>query len=85
MQKINNGHRYLIYPSVTHGETMYNDIRKYLLSKKLKTYREDYPSYIRDTEDTENQKRYFRNRTNLFQVNDSNELMIKVYNKKKKK
>ena len=51
----------------------------------MKTYKVDYYLYISDAEDTEYQKRYFRNRTNLFQVNDSNELMIKVYNKKKKK
>ena len=48
---------------------MYNDIRKYLLSKKLKTYRADYPPYFLDAEDTENQKRYFRNKMNLFLIN----------------
>ena len=59
-----------IYPSFAHGETMYNDILKYLLSKILKTYRADYPSYFLDAEDTENQKRYFRNKMNLFLIND---------------
>ena len=62
---------------------MYNDIRKYLLSKKLKTYRADYPNYILDAKDSDNQKRYFRNRAKLFDINDNNELMIKVFNKKK--
>ena len=55
------------YKEFDSNETMYNDIRKYLLSKKkLKTYRADYPSYFLDAEDTENQKRYFRNKMNLF-------------------
>ena len=62
---------------------MYNDIRKYLLSKKLKTYRADYPNYILDAKDSDNQKRYFRNRAKLFDINDNNELMIKIFNKKK--
>ena len=46
--KLANGFSYPIYPNVSHGESMYNDIRKYLLSKKLKTYRADYPNYILD-------------------------------------
>ena len=81
--KIKNGYRYPIYPNVAHGDTMYNDIRNYLISKKNKSYRANYSYYIDNAIDSENQKRYFRNRASLYDINDYNELMAKVYIKKK--
>ena len=35
-KKIQKGYRYPIYPNVAQGDTMYNDIRNYLISKKNK-------------------------------------------------
>ena len=56
---------------------MYKDIRQYLISRKNRAYISDYPTYIIKTKDPENKKRYFRNRTKNFTLNDNNELMMK--------
>lgn len=82
--KIRNGFNYPIYPNVAHGDTMYKDIRQYLISRKNSAYISDYPNYIINSKDPENQKRYFRNRAKNFTLNDNNELMMKYLNKKKK-
>ena len=55
--------------------------KKLFISKKLKSYRANYPYYIPSSKDVENQKRYFTNRASLYDINQFNELMIKVYTK----
>jgi len=62
---------------------MYFDIRKYLISRINNKNNSDYPIYLLESPDVDNQKKYFSNRTHLFKLNDNNDLMIKVFNKKK--
>ena len=82
--KIKNGFNYPIYQNLANGDSMYKDIREYLISRKNRAYISDYPSYIWNSKDIENQKRYFRNSSKNFTLNDNNELMMKYFNKKKK-
>lgn len=82
--KIKNGFNYPIYQNVANGDSMYKDIREYLICRKNRAYISDYPSYILNSKDIENQKRYFRNSSKNFTLNDNNELMMKYFNKKKK-
>jgi len=81
--KLNKGYSYLIYPNIDHGDPMYFDIRKYLNSSINNKKNYDYPIYILESPDVDNQKKYFRVRTHLFKLNNNNDLMIKVFNKKK--
>ena len=80
--KLSEGFPYPIYPNVSHLDSMYYDIRKYLILSLNNKNKSDYPDYILNRPDVDNQKKYFRNR--LFKLNDNNDLMIKVFNKKKR-
>ena len=82
--KIKRGYKYPIYPNVQNGDTIYNDIRLYLINRNNKSYRALYPKYISENEFSDNEKRYFRNKSKNFFVNKNGDLMIKRYNKKKK-
>ena len=82
--KLSEGFPYPIYPNVSHLDSMYYDIRKYLILSLNNKNKSDYPDYILNRPDVDNQKKYFRNRIQLFKLNDNNDLMIKVFNKKKR-
>ena len=61
---------------------MYFYIRRYLISRKEKRYKSEYPKYVLEAENADNEKRYFRNKVTMFELNEHNELLIKKRPKK---
>ena len=59
IQKQNYLKDFLIYQNVSHLDSMYYDIRKYLILSLNNKNKSDY--YILNRPDVDNQKKYFRN------------------------
>ena len=70
------------YPNTKFGETLLLNIRKYLISKNNNKKIVEYPKYITEADDAENQKHYFRNISHNYTLDKYNNLYIK-YNQKK--
>ena len=71
------------YPNKKQGSRLLFDIRNYLISRKINPKKFEYPGYILNNTNVENEKHYFRNIASNYDKDKNNHLYIKYYNNKK--
>ena len=84
--KLKEGFNYPLYPNHPKGKYLLIYIRNYLMKKRNKTNKNLFPDYILNTKkNIENEKRYFRNISNNYELDKFNNLCIKYYPEHKDK
>jgi hypothetical protein len=79
-KKINEGFNYPPYPNHPKGKFLLIYIRNYLMKRKNKINKNLYPDYILNSKkNIENEKRYFRNIANNYELDKFNNLSFKFY------
>lgn len=77
------GYNYPIYPKSLYGKDMYIFIRSYLISRRYKSYKSSYPKYVFKVVNIKNEKKYFHIKASKFELDEPDNLMIKVFKKNK--